>query len=82
MLCYTYDFATLQVKEIENDPLLTQVSIQQRNCRFPNENNLKVYDVYSNSACIVNCRAEAQLRICNCTPHYLRIRMFIFKPFY
>lgn len=65
-----------QIKEIENDPLLKQVSIKQRNCRFPDENNLRVYNVYSNSACIVNCRAEAQLEMCNCTPHYLRIRKF------
>ncbi|XP_025196306.1 sodium channel protein Nach-like [Melanaphis sacchari] len=62
-----------QVKDIENDPLLKQVDIKQRNCRFPDENNLKVYNVYSYSACIVNCRAEAQLKMCNCTPHYLKI---------
>lgn len=66
-----------KIKEIENDPLLKEVAIKQRNCRFPNENNLRVYNVYSNSACIVNCRAEAQLKLCNCTPHYLRIRKFI-----
>lgn len=63
-----------QTIEIENDPLLKQVAFKQRNCRFPDENNLRVYNVYSNSACIVNCRAEAQLQMCNCTPHYLRIR--------
>ncbi|VVC28455.1 Epithelial sodium channel,Epithelial sodium channel, conserved site [Cinara cedri] len=66
-------FMRYQVKEIENDPLLKEVAITQRNCRFPDENNLHVYDIYSNSACIVNCRAEAILKKCNCTPHYLRI---------
>ncbi|XP_050549030.1 sodium channel protein Nach-like isoform X2 [Daktulosphaira vitifoliae] len=64
---------TYQVKEIENDPILKDVDIAQRNCRFPDENDLDVYSVYSNSACIVNCRAHAQLDLCNCTPHYLRI---------
>lgn len=60
-----------QVKEIENDPYVKEVSVAQRNCRFPSENYLQSYQQYSYSACVVDCRAQAQLRFCNCTHHFM-----------
>ncbi|CAH0746924.1 unnamed protein product [Bemisia tabaci] len=62
---------SFQVKEIVNDPILDQVSIEQRRCRMEHENNLEVYKFYSFSTCVVNCRAYAQRDLCNCTQHFM-----------
>ncbi|KAL1130441.1 hypothetical protein AAG570_011689 [Ranatra chinensis] len=59
------------VNEIDNDPTLKYVPVEQRNCRFPNENILKSYRYYSYSACVVDCRAKAQIKLCNCTHHFM-----------
>lgn len=76
----------LAVKEIDNQPevsvgppfcyalLLFQVkdvSIRQRKCRFSDESDLNVYRYYSYSACCVQCRKDAQLKICNCAHHLM-----------
>ncbi|BES96241.1 Amiloride-sensitive sodium channel [Nesidiocoris tenuis] len=57
--------------EIENDPDLRELSIYQRKCRFPDENNLELADFYSYSSCIVDCRRRAQMKLCNCTSHFM-----------
>ncbi|CAH1394796.1 unnamed protein product [Nezara viridula] len=62
---------SFQVNEIDNDPALRDVSVEQRNCRFPHENILDVYDYYSYSTCVVNCRTKAQIEFCNCTHHFI-----------
>ncbi|KAK3932273.1 Pickpocket protein 28 [Frankliniella fusca] len=59
------------VTEIENDPQLLDVSVAQRNCRFPHENPLTLHDRYSYSTCIVECHAKYQMLFCNCTHHYM-----------
>ncbi|XP_058059902.1 pickpocket protein 28 [Anopheles bellator] len=61
----------ISVKDIENDPEAKQVSVEQRQCRFPDENNLDVHRFYSYSACSVQCRKDKQLRVCNCTNHLM-----------
>ena len=60
-----------QVTEIENDPQLLDVSVEQRNCRFPHENPLTLHNKYSYSTCIVECHARSQMELCNCTHHYM-----------
>ncbi|XP_066902904.1 sodium channel protein Nach [Halyomorpha halys] len=62
---------SFQVNEIDNDAALSEVSVEQRNCRFPLENFLNLYDYYSYSTCVVNCRAKAQIDFCNCTHHFI-----------
>lgn len=59
------------MKNIENDEGIRDVSIDQRNCRYYDENNLNVHKLYSYSACSVQCRKDAQLRMCNCTSHLM-----------
>ncbi|XP_055592167.1 sodium channel protein Nach isoform X2 [Uranotaenia lowii] len=61
----------ISIKDIENDSETTQVSVDQRKCRFPEENILNVHDYYSYSACSVQCRKDKQLAICNCTSHLM-----------
>ncbi|XP_065212235.1 sodium channel protein Nach isoform X2 [Planococcus citri] len=62
---------TMSVRDIENEPELRLVEINQRNCRFPEENYLRVSDKYSYSACLVDCRMQNQLKKCNCTSHLM-----------
>ncbi|CAK1548750.1 unnamed protein product [Leptosia nina] len=57
----------ISIKDIENDAGARQVSPEKRKCRYTDENILDVYRHYSYSACTVQCRKRAQLRICNCT---------------
>lgn len=61
----------ISVKNIENDPLTREVSVEQRNCRYSDENILDVHHHYSYSACSVQCRKDKQLRVCNCTSHLM-----------
>ncbi|KAK9499911.1 hypothetical protein O3M35_002850 [Rhynocoris fuscipes] len=61
-----------QVNEIENDPALRrEVSVEQRNCRFPDENDIPMFKYYSYSTCVTYCRARAQIHYCNCTHHFM-----------
>lgn len=59
------------MKNIENDPSTREVSVEQRNCRYSDENILDVHHYYSYSACSVQCRKDKQLRVCNCTSHLM-----------
>ncbi|BES96238.1 Amiloride-sensitive sodium channel [Nesidiocoris tenuis] len=61
--------AYISVIDIENPPEVRDLSIYQRKCRFPDENNLRSAGAYSYSACIVDCRRTAQMNLCNCTSH-------------
>lgn len=62
---------TISVKNIENDPLTRDVSVEQRNCRYSDESILDVHKYYSYSACSVQCRRDKQLLVCNCTNHLM-----------
>lgn len=62
---------TISVKNIENDPLTRDVSVEQRSCRYSDENTLDVHNFYSYSACSVQCRKDKQLQMCNCTSHLM-----------
>ncbi|XKL65360.1 hypothetical protein PGB90_008780 [Kerria lacca] len=63
--------ARLQIKAIKNDQNLLSVDIEKRQCRLPQEHNLRVYNVYGYSACVVDCRSRVQMILCNCTSHYI-----------
>nr|CAD7405063.1 unnamed protein product [Timema poppensis] len=58
------------LKDVTNENGVKDVDISQRKCRFPAENELTVYRYYSYSGCIVQCRIEKQMRLCNCTTHF------------
>lgn len=61
----------ISLKNIKNDPQTRSVSVEQRSCRFTDENDLDVHRHYSYSACSVQCRKDRQLAICNCTSHLM-----------
>lgn len=61
----------ISLKNIENDPQTRSVSVEQRSCRFTDENILDVHKHYSYSACSVQCRKDRQMAICNCTSHLM-----------
>ncbi|XP_059618986.1 sodium channel protein Nach isoform X2 [Phlebotomus argentipes] len=64
-------YRQITMKNIENDPETRDVNVAQRSCRYPDENILDVHESYSYSACSVQCRKDAQLKICNCTSHLM-----------
>ncbi|KAG5878519.1 hypothetical protein JTB14_018903 [Gonioctena quinquepunctata] len=60
------------IKEIENQPQVKDVSVEQRKCRFPEESmGIDVHRFYSYSSCCVQCRKEAQLQKCGCVHHLM-----------
>ncbi|PNF17411.1 hypothetical protein B7P43_G02974 [Cryptotermes secundus] len=61
------------VVEIVNDPLLQQVPIKRRGCRFPEEipDHYKLFKYYSYSTCVLECRAIKMLEHCNCINHII-----------
>ena len=61
----------ISVREIDNEPGVRDTSTKQRKCRFHDENDLSVYRYYSYSACITECRKQAQIQQCNCTSHLM-----------
>ncbi|XP_031766293.2 sodium channel protein Nach [Galleria mellonella] len=59
------------VNNIQNDPLVADTTTQQRACRFYSENEGGMYPHYSYSACITQCRKQAQLKLCGCHDHFI-----------
>ncbi|XP_076260141.1 pickpocket protein 11-like [Rhynchophorus ferrugineus] len=64
-----------QVIEIENSKQVHSLSVENRECRFPEELpvNFKVHKLYSYSTCMVQCHAENHIRLCNCTHHLMPV---------
>ncbi|KAL4713973.1 hypothetical protein ACJJTC_005604 [Scirpophaga incertulas] len=61
----------ITIRNIENDVGARSITPEKRKCRYTNENSLNVYRHYSYTACTVQCRKEAQLRVCNCTNYFM-----------
>ena len=61
------------IVDIVNEPEVAWTSPDVRQCRFSDElpTNFRGYRHYSYSVCIIQCRIEAQLELCNCTSHLL-----------
>ncbi|XP_068633535.1 pickpocket protein 28-like [Battus philenor] len=62
---------TISIRNIENDAGARFISPSKRKCRYVDENFLDVYPYYSYTACTVQCRKNAQLKLCNCTSFYM-----------
>ncbi|XP_052741500.1 sodium channel protein Nach [Bicyclus anynana] len=61
----------ITVRNIENDADARFISPEKRKCRYIDENNLQVYPYYSYTACTVQCRKDAQMRLCNCSNFFM-----------
>ncbi|XP_013186814.1 pickpocket protein 19 [Amyelois transitella] len=61
----------ITIRNIENDAEARMISPTKRKCRYTDENFLDVYRHYSYTACTVQCRKDAQLRLCNCTNYFM-----------
>ncbi|XP_031333865.1 sodium channel protein Nach-like [Photinus pyralis] len=61
----------LRVEDTVNEPEVESLSIEKRNCRYPNENYLQTSKVYSYPACIIQCLKNIHLNSCNCTHHLM-----------
>ncbi|KAJ8727291.1 hypothetical protein PYW07_001410 [Mythimna separata] len=49
-----------------------KLSVNQRRCRFPHENNLKHNSIYTYTMCRMECRIRLCLKYCKCIPHFYR----------
>ncbi|PNF35672.1 hypothetical protein B7P43_G17469 [Cryptotermes secundus] len=73
-LGYSYT-VYFRITEIDNDPHISSLSVSQRGCVLQHENPLRMYKLYSSSACITECQAKAQLQVCGCVHHYATVSM-------
>ncbi|XP_049870287.1 pickpocket protein 28-like [Pectinophora gossypiella] len=53
-------------------PDAARLSVSQRRCRFPHDNNLQHNAVYSYNMCRMECRIKLSLKYCQCIPHFYR----------
>ncbi|XP_041979423.1 uncharacterized protein LOC121733272 [Aricia agestis] len=61
----------ISIKNIENDAGARLIPPKKRKCRYTDENILQVYPYYSYTACTVQCRKDAQVRMCNCASYFM-----------
>ncbi|PSN43586.1 hypothetical protein C0J52_16722 [Blattella germanica] len=62
------NYVFITVAEVDNDEGVRNVEIAKRKCKFPNENKgLTLFKEYSFSTCLLECRKNIELEICNCT---------------
>ncbi|RZC36390.1 sodium channel protein Nach-like, partial [Asbolus verrucosus] len=61
----------LSAMETSTDDVTRLMSVENRGCRFYDENILRYSSVYSMSACENECRANAQMKVCGCIVHTL-----------
>jgi amiloride-sensitive sodium channel len=58
----------LQVTDVISVPHVKEINIAKRQCKFPEENaDFYLYNLYSYSTCLVECRRREFMRLCNCT---------------
>lgn len=70
-IIYIFCRRQITIKNIENDIDARKIVPEKRKCRYINENILNVYPYYSYTACTVQCRKNAQMRLCNCTNFFM-----------
>ncbi|XP_021942802.1 pickpocket protein 28-like isoform X2 [Zootermopsis nevadensis] len=65
---------TVQVKALSTHTTAEAqaLSIKQRKCRFPDENDLRTSPVYTFNFCRMECRRRIAWRKCKCIPHFYR----------
>ncbi|XP_047022424.1 pickpocket protein 28-like isoform X1 [Helicoverpa zea] len=57
---------------VYTSPEASRLSVNQRRCRFPHENNLKHNSIYTYTMCRMECRIRLCLKYCHCIPHFYR----------
>lgn len=55
---------------LETDESVKSLSIRQRKCLFPDENNVEFITKYTFCSCMSECRMRVTLILCNCIPFY------------
>lgn len=48
------------------------LSVAKRGCVFPDERELYIYHVYTQSSCLIQCRLEFILDTCGCHMYYFK----------
>lgn len=63
---------------ITADPYIINYSPKTRHCLFPNELAKKYGGKYARSQCMVHCRLESVLALCECIPFTMPVDIFFF----
>lgn len=52
---------------------LQWMSPKRRKCLYHTEANSKYYSIYTRTLCLMTCRIEAALELCNCIPYFYSV---------
>jgi amiloride-sensitive sodium channel len=54
----------------ESSPNVRALSISQRQCLFPDELRLSVFNTYTQQNCLLECRLKNIANFCGCYPYF------------
>lgn len=52
---------------------IRSLSVESRNCVFPDENKLRIHHVYTQSSCLTECRLLHILLMCSCKLYFFEL---------
>ncbi|XP_052752347.1 sodium channel protein Nach-like [Galleria mellonella] len=67
-----FTYLGVQVRSTRASNKLRNIPLTYRNCRFLDEPISKRYPIYSYNHCILECRIQMILKLCNCLPHFYK----------
>lgn len=63
--------ASITPSILEVSHIIKSHSLEQRNCYFLEERQLKFFKNYNQANCFMECLADYTLNICECVPFYM-----------
>lgn len=67
----------LIINAIVSSQKLYQLSPNQRKCIFEFESPLKYFKTYSANLCMLACRMDMALKLCDCIPYFYKSSKFL-----
>lgn len=60
------------IQQVESSDELKKLSESQRACNLPEDGRLKMWPVYTQTMCKIECRYDLIKSKCGCYPHFAR----------
>lgn len=74
---YTVTGIELIINAIVSSLKINQFSPYQRKCIFEYESPLEYFKNYTESLCMISCRIDAAVNLCECIPFFYKMSKFI-----
>lgn len=67
-----YKTVELTALSIISADSVRDLSLRQRKCRYYDESNLEISDIYTYILCRMQCRLDLAFKLCKCIPFFYR----------